>query len=214
MIALSRSLLGPRNVRWVRYLSAPPLDELKIKIDSYGNEEFPIAALASIRPSPDGEGWLLTPYDDHINRDFRTKLNSEVARIDMNVLYDRKSNKIKLLPNSPKKPEEKILMIEELEHYTPQSSKLMKRLSKRWVPVAKANADEARQNRRKAMATGKRQQPARAAAEEFGMNAVLVERFERIATSNKKALRQLVKQMAAKWDPEVEGWKPSNLPAA
>ena len=144
------------------------------------------------------------------------KLKSEVARIDMRVLYARYSNQMKLLPNTPKASEERFLAVEELGSYTPQSNKIMRKLSKRWIPLTKANAEETRQNKRKSMATMKRQKPARTIAEEFGMNAILGQRFERIAISNKKALRQLMKQAAAKWDPaeKAEKWNLPPLPTA
>jgi len=205
-----------------RYLSSSPLEDISLNIGSYGKESYPVSALASIRQDPrcpNGQTWLLSPYDKNISQDLRKELNAafETSEVQMKVYFDSKTKELKAVP-APKRswkqnkhimyvPESKTFPAEDFE-----DDKDMTKIPKGWAPVVKADTDTAEKKKKKAVLTKKKQEAARAVAYQLGVNAVQCERLQRKAASNKKTMRQLEKKVGAMWDPaKKESWRPSSI---
>jgi len=190
------------------------LNDLRLRIASYGSEKFPLNALASVKESVLG-GFIVTPYDSEITMDVSKSLKHNP---NLKVFLD--GGALRVIPtkgagNVSWKTQKRIAVVPDArleglydtfaegldDEYAPISSKLQMRLSKAWAPVdtkarsAKALRAAAAKAQLKAK---KREMTAAMAVQDLNENPWMSERLERLASSNKKKIRQLLKKASKK----------------
>ena len=199
------------------YLSSP-FDDFRVRVKTYNHETFKLETLSSIRPHQEC-GWSVECYDQSVSNDVRDALRSATKTRGIKIFDEGKGSfRVEAVDpaekalNSSWKQARKTqvkrppvyqddyladsdLDTSLLDPYTPKANSLQRRLVKAWVPV------DTKQAARRAARQHQRQQAleniAASAADNLGYSDGLVKRVERLASSNKKAMRQLLKRATA-----------------
>jgi len=213
-----RSLPQAHSACFFSTISSSPFEKFGVRVKTYNHETFKLETLSSIRPLQEG-GWSVECYDQSISNDVRDALRSatktrgikmfdegkgsfrvEVVDPAQKALHSSWKQARKTQAKQPPLYQDNYLAESELDTtlldpFTPKANSLRARLVKAWVPV------DTKQAARRAARQHKQQQAleniAASAAEDLGYSDGLVKRVERLASSNKKAMRQLLKRATA-----------------
>jgi len=208
-----------------RPFSTAPMtvDDLLVRVRAYGPERYRLAALATVTPSPAG-GFNVKPYDVAVAADLRKSLMADAKANNLAVVLE-KGTALRLVPkeegsasNATWKTQKRGLAFAEARDngeafaedawatmdeaeaaFAPKSARLHMRLNKAWAPVDTRKATAKREARRALMAK-KREASAALAVEALGegLSVQMMGRLERLAASNGKAMRRMLKLASAK----------------
>lgn len=191
------------------------LEKILVRIPAYGGK-VPVGSLATIKPAPHGSpGFQLALHDPEISDAFKKSLVTSVKPLNLKVSFN--NGQIVLIPKegtnvswkrlrssqsrslaSQYKGDFFALDARDLDDpMTPEGNKLSKKLAKAWVPV-ETNGVLHRKRSKQASKQPLREQRAHALAgamTDFGVPVTLASRYERLAKSNKKTLRQMMKRV-------------------
>jgi hypothetical protein len=194
------------------------LDQIALRIPAYGTGSIPLASLASIKPAHHGEpGFELELYDPDIAQSFKKSLAAAakplslklffqpgakvlvVPKEDTNVSWKRlRSSQDRSLAQAYNNDLFALESVDLDDPLTPISNKLSRKLSKAWAPVDTKVRLQKKRPKPKKSSQPLREQRAHVLTEtltDFGLSTALASRYERLASSNKKTLRQLMKRV-------------------
>mmetsp|Transcript_37095 Transcript_37095/g.73469 ORF Transcript_37095/g.73469 Transcript_37095/m.73469 type:complete len:238 (-) Transcript_37095:151-864(-) len=183
------------------------IDEISLRIPSYGGKT-PLGSLANIKPAPHGApGFQLDLYDTDILDSFKKSLATAVKPLNLKVFF--KAGVVLLVPkegtniswkrlkSSPQSRKSSdtyrgdIFALDNNDPLTPSSNKLSKKLAKAWTPV-----DTHRKKQKPLLLREQRVHDLADSMNDLGLSSAMTGRYERLATSNKKTMRQLIKRVS------------------
>mmetsp|Transcript_61287 Transcript_61287/g.115393 ORF Transcript_61287/g.115393 Transcript_61287/m.115393 type:complete len:239 (-) Transcript_61287:210-926(-) len=184
------------------------IDEISLRIPSYGGK-ISLGSLANIKPAPHGApGFQLNLYDTEISDSFKKSLAIAVKPLNLKVSFQ--AGVILLVPKEGTNVSWKrlrssqsrkisdayrgdIFAFDNDDLLTPSSNKLSKKLAKAWTPV-----DTHRKKQKPLLLREQRVHDLADSMNDLGLSSSLAGHFfyERLATSNKKTMRQLIKRVS------------------
>jgi len=184
------------------------IDEISLRIPSYGGK-ISLGSLANIKPAPHGApGFQLNLYDTEISDSFKKSLAIAVKPLNLKVSFQ--AGVILLVPKEGTNVSWKrlrssqsrkisdayrgdIFAFDNDDLLTPSSNKLNKKLAKAWTPV-----DTHRKKQKPLLLREQRVHDLADSMNDLGLSSSLAGHFfyERLATSNKKTMRQLIKRVS------------------
>jgi hypothetical protein len=219
--------VAPQNALFFSSIGvqAPPvglellLESLRVRVTPYNSTIFSLGTLASIFPHRAG-GWSVVANDDATTMCVRNALLEAIRKEkdwkEMHLVVEGKKMRV---VNSAARPSVALLSETHLtnkrrsvyqDNYfskgeadsaidalTPKANSLQTRLAKAWVPVDTKQASVAVAARRARQHARRQALETQVAAAELNLSDSLVARLERVASSNKKTMRQLLKRVTA-----------------
>jgi hypothetical protein len=180
------------------------LAKLTIRVSPYGQERFPLSSLGQLEPVKNG-GWQIIPFDKSISKSLRRSLVPEASALGFRVFFDTKRETLVVKPKKDKtlkkiKSAEFVaplydnegFVVEDID-YESLYDRRKRRQSKVFTSVDQTHA---RKRKNKTVSSNYREKQAHEVAEELGLNFMLTERVGRIASKNKKAMRQMLKRVS------------------
>jgi hypothetical protein len=180
------------------------LGKLEVRVGPYGLEKFPLNTLGKLEENR--SGWEFTPFDRSISKSLRRGLEDDVEKLGMRVYFDTKSETLKVVPKKDrmvkkfaKAPSFQYtcdadgFVVEDIDDDS-LFSKRFERFSKAFEIV---DSNHIRKRSKNGKVTHSREKQILDTASELDISSQLSQRLARIAMTNKKAMRQMLKRITA-----------------